>query len=76
MNEATLRVWPASPVETPVKHALDRARRADDVVHIAVMPDVHLASDVCVGTAMATRRLLYPGAVGGDIGCGRLGIPV
>jgi tRNA-splicing ligase RtcB len=38
------------------------------------MPDVHLARDVCVGTAMATRRLVYPAAVGGDIGCGMLAI--
>ncbi len=38
------------------------------------MPDVHLAADVCVGTVMATDRLLYPGAVGGDIGCGMLAV--
>jgi tRNA-splicing ligase RtcB len=25
---------------------------------------------VCIGTVVATRRLLYPAAVGGDIGCG------
>ena len=70
MTEAALRTWLASPLETPVHHVLDRIRRADDVTHVAVMPDVHLAADVCVGTAMATRRLVYPGAVGGDIGCG------
>jgi tRNA-splicing ligase RtcB len=45
-----------------------------DVVYVAVMPDVHLANDVCVGTAMATRRLVYPAAVGGDIGCGMLAV--
>jgi tRNA-splicing ligase RtcB len=38
------------------------------------MPDVHLAADVCVGTAMATTRLVYPSAVGGDIGCGMLAL--
>jgi tRNA-splicing ligase RtcB len=40
------------------------------VVHVAVMPDVHLAEDVCVGAVVATRATLYPAAVGGDIGCG------
>ena len=64
--------WLAAPLEPAVRQVLDRVRRADDVVHLAVMPDVHLAADVCVGTAMATRRLIYPGAVGGDIGCGML----
>jgi tRNA-splicing ligase RtcB len=34
------------------------------------MPDVHLCDDVCIGTVLATRRLVYPAAVGGDIGCG------
>jgi len=68
----TLATWLAWPMDTPVRHAVDRSLAADDVVHVAVMPDVHLATDVCVGTAIATRRLVYPGAVGGDIGCGML----
>ncbi|MBK8012155.1 MAG: RtcB family protein [Deltaproteobacteria bacterium] len=50
--------------------ALERLSRAEDVVHVAAMPDVHLANDVCIGTAIATSRTIYPAAVGGDIGCG------
>ena len=65
---APVKKWLAMPLEANAHDAIERVRRADDVVHIAVMPDVHLAGDVCVGTAMATRRLLYPSAVGGDIG--------
>jgi len=38
------------------------------------MPDVHLASDVCVGVVVATTDLIYPQAVGGDIGCGMLAV--
>jgi tRNA-splicing ligase RtcB len=53
-----------------VERALTRLRASHDVVAIAVMPDVHLAHDVCIGTVVATRRALYPNAVGGDIGCG------
>ena len=49
-----------------VSNAIQRLRRAPDVQHVAVMPDVHLAEDVCVGVAMATARLLYPQAIGGD----------
>ena len=37
---------------------------------MAIMPDVHLAHDVCVGTAITTESLIYPAAVGSDIGCG------
>jgi tRNA-splicing ligase RtcB (3'-phosphate/5'-hydroxy nucleic acid ligase) len=77
MNEkhdtvASLNTWLAMPMDMPVKQTIERVRRAQDVVQIAVMPDVHLAGDVCVGTAMATRQLIYPSAVGGDIGCGML----
>ena len=71
---ATLRAWLTEPLDPPVAAAIDRLRRADDVRHVAVMPDVHLAADVCVGTVLATDRLLYPGAVGGDIGCGMLAL--
>jgi tRNA-splicing ligase RtcB len=38
------------------------------------MPDVHLAADVCIGVVVATSRLIYPQAVGGDIGCGMLAV--
>jgi tRNA-splicing ligase RtcB len=38
------------------------------------MPDVHLAEEVCVGCVVATRRLLYPAAIGGDLGCGMTAI--
>jgi tRNA-splicing ligase RtcB (3'-phosphate/5'-hydroxy nucleic acid ligase) len=77
MNESTLasfRAWLVAPMDGEVSAAIDRLRRAADVQHIAVMPDVHLASDVCVGVAVATTRLLYPQAVGGDIGCGMLAV--
>jgi tRNA-splicing ligase RtcB len=69
-----LCTWLAMPMEPAVRAIIDRTCRAEDVVHVAVMPDVHPANDVCVGTAMATTRLVYPSAVGGDIGCGMLAI--
>jgi tRNA-splicing ligase RtcB len=65
-----LRAWLAGPLPADVERALGRILAADDVQRVAVMPDVHLAEQVCVGTVVATSRLLYPDAVGGDIGCG------
>ena len=67
---ATIRTWLAEPLPRDVAGALERLARCADVRHVAVMPDVHLAQDVCVGTVVATSTLLYPSAVGGDIGCG------
>jgi tRNA-splicing ligase RtcB (3'-phosphate/5'-hydroxy nucleic acid ligase) len=72
---APLHAWVVAPLKGAVLEALERLRRARDVRHVAVMPDVHLAEDVCVGVAVGTTRLLYPQAVGGDIGCGMLAVP-
>ena len=78
MNETTgvsMRSWLVAPTDEAVSKAIRRLCRAPDVRHVAVMPDVHLAEDVCVGVAVATAELLYPQAVGGDIGCGMLAVP-
>jgi tRNA-splicing ligase RtcB len=61
---------------TDVAISIERLAAAEDVRHLAIMPDVHLSSDVCVGVALATNRLIYPAAVGGDIGCGMAAVAV
>jgi tRNA-splicing ligase RtcB len=73
---APLRSWLAAPLDRDVSEALERLRRAPDVQQIAVMPDVHLAAEVCIGVVVATSNLIYPQAVGGDIGCGMLAVAV
>jgi tRNA-splicing ligase RtcB len=67
---AVVRSWADGPLDRDVEAAVERLARSNDVRRIAVMPDVHLAADVCIGTVVATSRTLYPNAVGGDIGCG------
>jgi tRNA-splicing ligase RtcB len=67
---APLATWPVEPLAADVAASIDRLRRAEDVRYVALMPDVHLASQVCVGAVVATSALIYPAAVGGDIGCG------
>jgi tRNA-splicing ligase RtcB len=73
---APLQSWLAAPLDREVSEALERLRRAPDVQQIAVMPDVHLSADVCIGVVIATSNLIYPQAVGGDIGCGMLAVAV
>lgn len=62
--------WIVEPLAADVRAALERLSRAPGVRRIAVMPDVHLARDVCVGTVVGVDGFVYPQAVGGDIGCG------
>ncbi len=71
---APMRSWLAVPMDHDVSEAIERLRRAPDVQQVAVMPDVHLAADVCIGVAVATSSLIYPQAVGADIGCGMLAV--
>lgn len=71
---APLHQWVADRPGAEVRAALERLREAEDVVTIAVMPDVHLAREVCVGVALATASRLIPAAVGSDIGCGMAAI--
>jgi tRNA-splicing ligase RtcB (3'-phosphate/5'-hydroxy nucleic acid ligase) len=75
MSEAPMTMWLTGPLSAEVRKALARIARAPDVERVAVMPDVHLATGVCVGVAVATRRLIYPQAVGSDIGCGMATVP-
>jgi tRNA-splicing ligase RtcB len=65
-----IQYWLSEPLGKDVRQSLERLAELEDVARIAVMPDVHLANEICVGTVVATRGRLIPAAVGGDIGCG------
>jgi tRNA-splicing ligase RtcB (3'-phosphate/5'-hydroxy nucleic acid ligase) len=74
MNEAPLHMWLAGPLPAGVEDILTRLRHTEGVTHLAVMPDVHVAAEFCVGTVVASDTFLFPNAVGGDIGCGMLAL--
>ncbi|MFO1076471.1 MAG: RtcB family protein [Planctomycetota bacterium] len=42
--------------------------------HVAAMPDVHWGIGATVGSVIPTRGAIIPAAVGGDIGCGMMGV--
>lgn len=65
-----VKTWLVEPLALEVRAAVQKIASAEDVQRVVIMPDVHLAGDVCIGTVIATTRLIYPAAVGGDIGCG------
>lgn len=73
-NHPRIRSWLVDPLIREVAQRLLNLAESIDVRQIAVLPDVHLAGDYCVGTAMATERLIYPQSIGGDIGCGMAAI--
>ena len=52
----SFRTWLATPMRADLAEAVERIRLAPDVQHVAVMPDVHLASDTCIGAVRGLRR--------------------
>lgn len=69
-SPAPVHMWVVAPPGDDVRKRIERIARAPDVAHVAVMPDVHAAGSACNGLVLGTHRLVYPAAVGGDIGCG------
>ena len=65
-----LHVWHDGPLREGVRASAQRLADSEGVRRVALMPDAHLAEDVCIGVVVATTDKLYPSAVGGDIGCG------
>lgn len=45
-----------------------------NIVHAAIMPDAHLGYSVPIGSVFAAQGLVFPCAVGYDIGCGMCAI--
>ncbi|MEZ4294935.1 MAG: RtcB family protein [Polyangiaceae bacterium] len=69
MSAPIVEILPGgTPAE--LRSAIERIARTGDVVHVALMPDAHVAEEVCVGAVVATTSRILPAAVGGDIGCG------
>ncbi len=71
---ATINKWVGHKLDAVIARQLQRLAKADDVVRVAVMPDVHLAGDVCNGVVVATESRFFPQAIGSDIGCGYLSV--
>ncbi|TDF37210.1 RtcB family protein [Alteromonadaceae bacterium M269] len=75
-KKATFKHWLSEKTSKELDEQSKKLLHAKDVRHVRLMADAHLANDVCVGCVLATKTLLYPAAVGGDIGCGMLAAEV
>ncbi len=67
---AIIKAWLTDPLPPDVKRIIDLLARTEDIHRIAIMPDVHLSKDACIGTVIGTSHRIFPQAIGGDIGCG------
>jgi tRNA-splicing ligase RtcB len=63
-------MWLADAMPHETATSLARLLSLPGLAQLAVMPDVHPSADTCVGVALATAGIVYPQAIGGDIGCG------
>jgi tRNA-splicing ligase RtcB len=65
-----ISLWLADPLAEESYKALCRLQSLASLSRMAVMPDVHPAGDVAVGCVLGIDQMVYPQAIGGDIGCG------
>jgi tRNA-splicing ligase RtcB len=64
------------PMEPDVWTQVRHLAAVPGVEHIAIMPDAHIGKGACVGSALLTRDIVIPAAVGVDIGCGMIAAPL
>src|SRR5437016_842105 len=64
------------PIEDSVWTQVNNLAAVPGVERIAVMPDAHVGNGACVGSAILTRDIVIPAAVGVDIGCGMIAAPL
>ena len=73
-TKASIAKWVSHKLRSDIERRVQRIASAYDVAQVAVMPDIHIAGDVCNGIVIASENRIYPQAVGGDIGCGYLAV--
>ena len=64
------------PMEPDVWTQVNHLACVPGVERIAIMPDAHIGKGACVGSAILTRDIVIPAAVGVDIGCGMIAAPL
>ncbi len=71
-----IRSW-AEDLDNETLAQLRRIARAPYVRHfVCAMADAHLSEHVAVGSVFAAERTVVPSALGGDLGCGMLAVPL
>lgn len=70
LETVTIKIWSVGRLSDSLTRQLGKVASNHNVVRVAVMPDVHEGPVVPNGCVVATRNVIYPQAVGKDIGCG------
>src|SRR5438128_3802625 len=64
------------PIEADVWKQVAHLASVPGVEWVAIMPDAHIGKGARVGSAILTRNVVIPAAVGVDIGCGMIAAPL
>ncbi len=76
-GSALVKAWDHGvPMEDAVWKQVDNLAAVPGVERVAIMPDAHIGHGACVGSAILTRDIVIPAAVGVDIGCGMIAAPL
>src|ERR687888_325976 len=76
-NGPVVHAWDQGvPIESDVWKQVRHLASIPGIERIAIMPDAHIGKGACVGSAILTRDIVIPAAVGVDIGCGMIAAPL
>lgn len=74
---AIVNSWlPRDEIEQGTMQQIENIASLPNAVAVAVMPDAHKGYGMPIGTALATEGAVVPYAVGVDIGCGMVAVPM
>jgi tRNA-splicing ligase RtcB len=71
-----VKIWTTDVEPEAEQQLLNTARLPFVFKHVAAMPDVHFGKGATVGSVIATKGAICPAAVGVDIGCGMIAVPL
>ena len=70
LNGTPVKIWARYVDPHAMKEIVNLSTLPFIFHHLAFMPDVHGGKGMPIGGVLATKGVVIPNAVGGDIGCG------
>jgi tRNA-splicing ligase RtcB (3'-phosphate/5'-hydroxy nucleic acid ligase) len=73
---APYKIYGENNIEPAALHQFYEFMKLESVIQGSLMPDAHHGYTVPIGSCIATRDVIFPSAIGYDIGCGVSALPL
>lgn len=69
-NKKLALTLPWEEIDQGAQQQINKVLKMPELLRLAIMPDVHLGYDLCIGGVALLKEVISPSFVGYDIGCG------